>query len=55
MNAGKRMAALFILSMFLVTMSLYSVMAQSPFSDNGKKTMNLVIVLDQVYNNQTLT
>jgi|GEM_PF-4859630 len=47
MNAGKRITALLVLSMFLLTMSLYPVKAQSISGDNGKKTMNLVIVLDR--------
>ncbi|HBV87212.1 MAG TPA: hypothetical protein DEF42_11325 [Desulfosporosinus sp.] len=47
MNAGKRMTAFLVLSMFLVTMALYPVRAQSTSRDNGKKTMNLVIVLDR--------
>ncbi|TGE32221.1 VWA domain-containing protein [Desulfosporosinus sp. Sb-LF] len=47
MNAGKRITALLVLSMFLIAMSLYPVMAQSTSGDNGKKTMNLVIVLDR--------
>ena len=47
MNAGKRITALLVLSLFLITMSLYPVTAQSTSGDNGKKTMNLVIVLDQ--------
>jgi Mg-chelatase subunit ChlD len=46
MNAGKRIRALLVLSMLLITMSVYPVTAQSS-SDNGKKTMNLVIVLDR--------
>ena len=47
MNAGKRITALLVLSMFLVTISLYPVTAQSTSGDNVKKTMNLVIVLDR--------
>lgn len=47
MDAGRRITALLILSMFLITMFLYPVMAQSPSDDNGKKTLNLVIVLDR--------
>ena len=47
MNAGKRITALLVLSVFLITMSLYPVAAQSTSGDNGKKPMNLVIVLDR--------
>lgn len=47
MNAGKRITALLVLSMLLITMSLYPVTAQSTSGDYGKKTMNLVIVLDR--------
>lgn len=46
MNARKRIIVLLVLSMVLVTMSLYTATAQSTSGDNGKKTMDLVIVLD---------
>ena len=47
MNAGKRITALLVLSMLLITMSLRPVSAQSNSDDNGKKNINLVIVLDR--------
>ena len=47
MNAGKRITALLVLSMLLMTMCLCPATAQSTSGDNGTKTMNLVIVLDR--------
>jgi len=47
MNAGKKITALIVLSMVLITISLSPVSAQSPSGENGKKTMDLVIVLDR--------
>jgi len=47
MNAIKRITALLLLSMLLVTISVYPVMAQSTFSDNDQKAMDLIIVLDR--------
>ncbi|SPF42921.1 Mg-chelatase subunit ChlD [Candidatus Desulfosporosinus infrequens] len=47
MNAGKKFIVLLVLSVVLVTMSLYPVSAQSSSGDNGKKNINLVIVLDR--------
>jgi len=46
MNAGKKITALLVLSMFLVTMFIYPVTAQSTSGANSKKSMDLVIVLD---------
>ena len=47
MNVGKRITALLVLSMLLIAMSIYPATAQSTSGDDGKKTMNLVIVLDR--------
>jgi len=52
MNAGKRIISLLVLSIFLITISLVTisldpVTAQSTSGDNGKKVINLVIVLDR--------
>lgn len=47
MNAGTKITALLVLSLFFITMSLYPVMAQSASGDNGKNTMELVTVLDR--------
>ncbi|MDR3584059.1 MAG: VWA domain-containing protein [Desulfosporosinus sp.] len=47
MNVGKRITVLLVWSMLLVTIFLYPVSAQSTTGDNGKKTINLVIVLDR--------
>lgn len=47
MNSAKRIIELLVLSIFLVTTCLDPVTAQSISGDNGKKVINLVIVLDR--------
>ena len=47
MNVGKKITVLLVWSMLIVTMFLYPASAQSTTGENGKKTINLVIVLDR--------
>ncbi|MDR3541552.1 MAG: VWA domain-containing protein [Desulfosporosinus sp.] len=47
MSAGKRITLLLVLNIILVSVFLYPAVAQSTSGDNGKKDINLVIVLDR--------